>query len=1245
MKAKLLAALIFLAAGGAWATTVVPPRHVGELAQHAQAVVLAQASGAQVEGYGPRLRTVTQFTVLDSLRGPLAVGASYAVAVPGGVRGGRGWAVAGAPRFVNGEVYLLFLDQGPDGTGRLRTMAYGVLRRTHGRGGANLLVPVPEAHEIELFARPDGAAVETPGIFHEGRLLAHLREVLAGRAPWSARLATAAAAELPWLPPAAPPAGCEFMASGGRKIRWQVFDSGGQVGIFWQLPGDLSLPSGATPDRVQRAVTTWNGIPDSSLSVRNEGSTTYTLVCTGSQDIPGPNDRVIVFNDPCSDIPDLVGCSGTLGFGGPWFGATHTFDGELWYTASSWFAVINNGAGCIDSFNDGYRRMLAHELGHGLGFGHHNDSGALMYGMLTATNDLNATDRGCAAYAYPGSLPPTPTATPTRTPTPTPTPTIPGPTATPTPTRTPTPVVTATPTPTRTPTPSATPTRTPTPTPTAPGPTPTPTPTATPAPPGPFTLLAPADGTTVTASPVTLSWSSSPGATSYEVYAGLTQPPPLVGIQSATSRAVPVTSGTTVYWQVVARNAWGARSSPTWSFSVCAVAPPVPDFTWAPAGPDPHFPSQLQPYAGQRVTLTYTGGGGPPSHYRWFDFQQSPPTVYEGTNLTQVTHTWTTVSGTQYQDMNVRLLVSNCAGSAPELLKPVRVYQDRRPVLAAFDVLGTPTAGTPTSLRAHTGPAVGDPIWFAWSFGDGSGSEGSASQVQHTFRCGGTYTVTLATRRGTVSSTPTSRPLTVAGPPCGPTALALPDLAVDVQGVVAWSSELSLFNPTDTAMPLILRAQPRRSGLASGALTLPPWGLASLADVLASLSPHPAGDSFTLWLSRADGGLPLPVAAARTFTAPAGGGSYGQEVLPVPVGVPPVNPHTLWLAGGVHDGPQGALRANLTLVNLLSTGTGQPVRMTLHFSDGRRLEGLDAPALAPFAYLRWNPITRLVGLPDTHALGPFLLEVQVPGGAAVLAGVSVVDNVTGDATFLRTSSPFDTTPPTALLLPDVAVELSGLVPWHTSLALANPGAAPMRLRVHARPRRSGPVEGELLLPGWAQMNLAQLLAVLSPRPSNESMALWLTRSDGGSTLPVAAARTTTPNPAGGSYGQAVPVTELRDRPLPARTKWVVGARHDGLRAGFRANLTLINPRASATAQPITLTLRRANGVTFAASRSLAGYEYLRFNPITALVGLPAEYELGAFTLRVDLPAGVEAFVALSLIDNLTGDAIVLTPEE
>ncbi len=90
--------------------------------------------------------------------------------------------------------------------------------------------------------------------------------------------------------------------------------------------------------------------------------------------------------------------------------------------------------------------------------------------------------------------------------------------------------------------------------------------------PGAFSLASPVNGASVPESAtVTLGWSNSDGATSYDVYFGTAQDPPLLGNQTGTTVNVGVTSDTTYFWRVVARNGCNltpAPSSGTWAFSV-----------------------------------------------------------------------------------------------------------------------------------------------------------------------------------------------------------------------------------------------------------------------------------------------------------------------------------------------------------------------------------------------------------------------------------------------------------------------------------------------------------------------------------------------------------------------------------------------------------------------------------------------------------------------------------------------------
>jgi hypothetical protein len=400
-----------LAGSTARATSIVPPENLGELARVSHATVLVQAGYSQVIPRGPLLFTLTTFQVMEVVAGGLATGDRLTVEAPGGELDGNIWMVPGSPRFEPGQVYLLFLDQKPSGEWLPETMAYGLLRRVTGRDGSNLLAPLAEEAGIQPFLREDGILPEPVETYREPVLLPHLRAVAQGREAWDSRKVRARSEQVPMEVYAqAIPSGCSFMSYDGTNMRWQVFDTGGSATIQADETGDNSTsPPGGGFTEIQAALSDWNGIASTSIDVSYGGKISYTLTCTSGQDYPGSGESVVVFNDPCNDIPGISPppCSGTLGFGGPWVSSTHQFDGTTWYTITSWFVVLNNGVGCLNSTY--YKLMVEHELGHGLGFGHYSDPLALMYSMCC--NNINSTDTTCAQYTYPGSGNPAPTVT------------------------------------------------------------------------------------------------------------------------------------------------------------------------------------------------------------------------------------------------------------------------------------------------------------------------------------------------------------------------------------------------------------------------------------------------------------------------------------------------------------------------------------------------------------------------------------------------------------------------------------------------------------------------------------------------------------------------------------------------------------------------------------------------------------------------------------------------------------------
>jgi hypothetical protein len=106
---------------------------------------------------------------------------------------------------------------------------------------------------------------------------------------------------------------------------------------------------------------------------------------------------------------------------------------------------------------------------------------------------------------------------------------------------------------------------------------------AMPGTPGPISPANDAMGVSVTAA---LTWSAATNATSYEVYFGMTSPPPLAGTVTATTfQPGALAAGWTYYWRVVAKNAAGSAASATFSFTVAGGTPTAgPTLVWPKEG-------------------------------------------------------------------------------------------------------------------------------------------------------------------------------------------------------------------------------------------------------------------------------------------------------------------------------------------------------------------------------------------------------------------------------------------------------------------------------------------------------------------------------------------------------------------------------------------------------------------------------------------------------------------------------------
>jgi hypothetical protein len=268
-------------------------------------------------------------------------------------------------------------------------LSYGLLVEDGG-----LLVPVDESAALALAPF---AAFEPVGAYEKDALLDHLSDVAKGAA-WSRHLAG-------WRPVEGlvpPPAQCGFLTdpTDGFRVRWFGYETGAaQSQIRHTMPGQAGITDGGVSGVVE-GVAAWTGHADSIIRYAYAGSAVRQLNCTVGVEL-----GAVWFNDPCSHIPDLSGCVGTLAFGGvSYFIAPQLYDGDLWHPVQAPYVVVNNGAQCVGQVT--FRELMTHELGHTQGFGHHAPTpppdptmSAFVKGDGRGAAIVGA-DRTCASYAY-----------------------------------------------------------------------------------------------------------------------------------------------------------------------------------------------------------------------------------------------------------------------------------------------------------------------------------------------------------------------------------------------------------------------------------------------------------------------------------------------------------------------------------------------------------------------------------------------------------------------------------------------------------------------------------------------------------------------------------------------------------------------------------------------------------------------------------------------------------------------------
>lgn len=411
---KVTASILFTILLLATATVATATTYVGVSDANLvdQAAAVARVQVVSVEAGPATAQPSTDYLVEVEvlIKGHLP-GSTIAVRVPGGV-GANGLALKiwGAPEFRRGDEPLLFLAPNRDGSFHILHLMLGAFHAQRAENAEFATRDLSEAHRLQGSAGMDAE----PGVRDLGRFAAWIAD---------RGLGIRRAADY-WR--AAPVGGfdtrqekyTETLGADGHAIRWFSFDGGGKVSWKLDPAGQPGLDFSQTEAALQSAIQVWSSDPTSNIQYiyGGPGGGKGGLVRTD-----GVN--TVLFNDPGNaNMPGTFTCAagGVVGIGGVFFApdSTRTYGGLAYHAAVEADVVINDGTECYFSNNPaGMAEVLAHELGHTLGFGHSADDQAVM--RATAHNDgrgaqLSDDDRMAASVVYgdgsfqPAAAPPPP---------------------------------------------------------------------------------------------------------------------------------------------------------------------------------------------------------------------------------------------------------------------------------------------------------------------------------------------------------------------------------------------------------------------------------------------------------------------------------------------------------------------------------------------------------------------------------------------------------------------------------------------------------------------------------------------------------------------------------------------------------------------------------------------------------------------------------------------------------------------
>ena len=723
--------------------------------------------------------------------------------------------------------------------------------------------------------------------------------------------------------------------------------------------------------------------------------------------------------------------------------------------------------------------------------------------------------------------------------------------------------------------------------------------------PGQATNTAPGNGAqNVTAGTVTFSWTGPSTGTGPFTYKVKPSPNPFnmtlcSSVAPTTSCTYPVSAGTTLTWQVITNNSCGSATSASTPTSFTTASPPptpTPTPTPPPSGNLSLRASPNPATAGQNVTFSFS-----PS----LSLSGDSLTVYFGDGQSQTVSypcLVCNVASHTYSNTNTQAFTVSASGIAGGASVSGSTSVTVQVVCTAP---AAPTASftySPAQVRAgqpvqFVDTSGGLPSSWSWTFGDGApplipGHSSSQQNPTNTFASVGTYTIAL-TVTNCKGSSATSQQITVVSS-CDQTVVPTasftwPTGAVDgfPEQQQPYAGQAVTLTDTSTNSPIS-------------------WAWA-FGDGGTSSQQNPAH----------------AYAAAQTYTVKLTATNCVDPSAEVaqPVTIYPdvrhVNADFTWGSDPLTVGAPVTLTANT------GPSYGDPDTFTWTFDDGT------APQSGALASI---PHTFTCAGPHTVTL-----TASRSNDAAATAAATHTLTVTGQP---------QCAPLAVMTVNAASTPGQNATFWRTDVRIFNPSAQSSKVTVEFVPvnagSKSGPGESTTLAPNATWVLDDILGTALTQGFVGAGVTKAALRFTSDNTVPIVVSDTFTPAPSGsGQYGQATPGIEVVPTTTPP-VLWIAGIRNNGITMGFRTNYSLVNLRSDVGVQNLTFTLFDQTGTAVATqTTSMNTLEYRQDSLANLFGGAPAAVSPDPLAVRVEVPTGSDVQAYVSVMDNLTGDPVLI----